>query len=110
MNKQMKRVTNYARFYTALSKVKSDQEETKRAIVMTYTHGRTDSLRQMRYDEYERACEALERVTGEYVFKEALRKQRSCVLKIMQKLGIDTTNWDRINAFVSDRRIAGKEF
>ena len=28
----------------------------------------------------------------------------------MQQLGIDTTDWPRINAFCRDRRISGKEF
>ena len=30
--------------------------------------------------------------------------------RLMQQLGIDTTDWPRINAFCRDRRIAGKEF
>ena len=31
-------------------------------------------------------------------------------LKLMQKLGIDTTDWNRVNAFCQDGRIAGKQF
>lgn len=39
-----------------------------------------------------------------------LRRKRSQCLKLMQKSGIDTTDWARINAFCQDPRIAGKVF
>ena len=39
-----------------------------------------------------------------------LRRRRSEVLKLMQQLGIDTTNWNRVDAFCEDVRIAGKAF
>ena len=39
----------------------------------------------------------------------AITKQyRSAILKRLQKHGIDTTNWDKVNAFMENRRIAGK--
>lgn len=57
--------------------------------------------------EYERCCLELERRNGR---REQLRKERSATLKLMQWIGIDTTDWARVNAFCLDRRIAGKEF
>ena len=57
--------------------------------------------------EYDRCCESLE---GQSRYKEELRKERSATLKLMQKAGIDTTDWNRINRFCLDPRIAGKEF
>jgi hypothetical protein len=40
----------------------------------------------------------------------ARRKERSRVLRQMQRMGIETTNWSRVNAFCMDARIVGKPF
>ena len=64
--------------------------------------------------EYEACCSALEKLTGQdewrQKLREELRRKRSVCLKLMQQLGIDTTDWDRINAFCNNPRIAGKPF
>ena len=39
-----------------------------------------------------------------------LRHMRSCCLKQMQRMRIDTSNWMHVNAFCSDNRIAGQVF
>lgn len=59
--------------------------------------------------EYDALCDALERSTADPQH-ELRKKKRSAALRLMQQLGIDTTDWPRINAFCRDRRIAGKEF
>lgn len=102
-------VNNFGRFYTAINKLSGigDRDDFKRQMVSQYTGGRTDSLREMTRQEYDRCCEALE---GQSRYKEELRKERSATLKLMQKAGIDTTDWRRINDFCRDSRIAGKEF
>lgn len=102
-------VTNFGRFYTAIRAMSiiGDRDEVKRQLVWQYTNGRTDSLREMTRAEYDRCCDDLERKNG---YKDQLRKERSATLKLMQKAGIDTTDWKRINAFCLDPRIAGKEF
>lgn len=102
-------VTNFGRFYTAIRAMSiiGDRDEVKRQIVWQYTNGRTESLKEMTRREYERCCDELERRNG---YRDQLRKERSATLKLMQKAGIDTTDWNRINAFCLDRRIAGKEF
>ena len=59
-------------------------------------------------------CRDMEQVAGydERMsdIRRELRRKRSVCLKLMQQLGIDTTDWDRVNAFCEDARIAGKAF
>ena len=102
---------NYARFYTLLKKMPGADKET---LVSQYTDGRTTSLRETTRQEYDRMCRDMERETGYDEFVEGIRRQlrrrRSEVLKLMQQLGIDTTNWNRVDAFCKDVRIAGKAF
>ena len=102
---------NYARFYTLLKKMPGADKET---LVEQYTNGRTTSLRETTRQEYDRMCRDMERETGYDEFVEGIRRQlrrkRSEVLKLMQQLGIDTTDWNRVDAFCKDVRIAGKAF
>ena len=102
-------VTNFARFFAAFNKLpyNGSRDEFKRQIVLQYTWNRTDSLREMTRREYNECCDALEKLNGQ---KDEQKKRRSECLKLMQKLGIDTTDWTRINAFCQDPRIAGKVF
>ena len=88
-------VTNFARFYALFNKLPctGDREEFKKSIVQQYTWNRTDSLKEMTAKEYEE-----------------LRRKRSLCLNLMQKLGIDTSDWARINDFCSNPRIVGKAF
>ncbi len=37
-----------------------------------------------------------------------IKKLRSAILHRLQKYGIDTTNWDKVNSFMENPRIAGK--
>lgn len=102
-------VTNFGRFYSAIRQMNpvGDRDEVKGQIVWQYTNGRTDSLREMTREEYNRCCADLERKSG---LRETLRKERSATLRLMQKAGIDTSDWNRVNVFCRDPRIAGKEF
>ena len=110
------KVTNFARFYNSFNRLpyEGDREEFKKDIVLQYTWNRTDSLREMTQREYDDCCSALEKLTGQdewrQKLREELRRKRSVCLKLMQQLGIDTTDWDRINAFCNNPRIAGKPF
>ena len=102
---------NYARFYTLLKKMPGADKET---LVEQYTNGRTTHLRETTQQEYNKMCRDMEQVAGydermEAIWKE-LRRKRSVCLKLMQQLGVDTTDWDRVNAFCQDARIAGKLF
>lgn len=102
-------VTNFARFYASFNLLpyNGDCEEFKKSIVLRYTWNRTDSLKEMTRKEYDECCAALEKISGR---KDELKKKRSACLKLMQQLGIDTTDWARINDFYMNPRIAGKPF
>lgn len=110
-------VTNFARFYGILKKnyefaTKELGDEFKEGVVSQFTNGRTTSLREMTRKEYDMMCDKLEGVTAKLIrtAKDEQRKHRSQCLRLMQKLGIDTTDWVRVNAFCEDPRIAGKVF
>ncbi|MCD8081893.1 MAG: hypothetical protein LUF04_16305 [Bacteroides sp.] len=94
---------NYSRFFTILKRIPGKPD--RKDIIRQFTGGRTDSLRGMTAWEFDRMCDALDAQ-----FKDDRTRARSVVLKLMQQLGIDTTDWNRINAFSRDPRIAGKEF
>lgn len=68
-------VTNFGRFYSLLKLMPggNSQEDLKRELVWRFTDLRTDSLREIRKDEYERMIEHMEDVTGN---KEPERKRR----------------------------------
>jgi hypothetical protein len=105
---------NYSKFYALLRKLPGDKEDIKRQLVLQYTSYRTDSLKEITYGEYKSICNRLqEMVTNTGLCNGniyELRRHRSICLLLMQKLGIDTTDWTRINAFCQDGRIAGKVF
>ena len=102
-------VTNFARFYAVFNQLpcSGDREEMKRDLVRQWTWNRTESLREMTKEEYDSCCDAMEKMTG---YKDEQKAKRSLCLKLMQMLGIDTTDWTRINSFCNDGRIAGKVF
>lgn len=103
---------SYARFYALLKRLPVHSDEMKEELVLQYTGQRTSSLRDMTEAEYNTMCNALESSFKDSwsVKREQLKKSRSAVLHLMQRLGIDTSDWVRINAFCRDSRIAGKEF
>ena len=107
----MEKGFNYARFYTLLKKLPGADKET---LVEQYTHGRTTHLHETSIQEYNTMCNDMERVAGynerrETIQKE-LRRKRSVCLKLMQQLGIDTTDWARVDNFCMNPRLAGKPF
>ena len=107
---------NYAAFYALLQRLPGsyDRGRLKRDIVRQFTGGRTESLREMTRAEYNECCTALEQLTGQDEWRKKLREElrfrRSVCLKLMQKIGIDTTDWARVNDFCLNPRIAGKPF
>ena len=109
-------VTNFARFYALFNKLpyQAIGRNSKKQIVLQYTWNRTDSLKEMTAKEYEVCCTALEKLSGQdewrQKLREELRRKRSLCLNLMQKLGIDTSDWARINDFCSNPRIVGKAF
>jgi hypothetical protein len=49
-------------------------------------------------------------VQSEADFKAELKALRSAVLKRLQKMGIDTTDWAKVDNFCLNPRISGKAF
>jgi len=86
----------------------------KETLVYQFTQNRTVHLHQMSAKEYDSMCRQMEEVTGYDERRrrqhDILRKARSGVLHHLQIYGIDTTDWNRVNAFCQDPRIAGKPF
>lgn len=95
----------FSRFWALYNKM--PRRPDKEWLVRQYTGGRTTSLREMSNDEYNAMCDGM---LNTIVDKELLRKARSIALHLMQKMGIDTSDWVRVNEYCQDPRIAGKLF
>ena len=107
-------VTNFARFYGILKRVPKigDNEYLKKEMVSVATGGRTESLKEITRKEYDDLCNILEKRFPEKrnIYVEQRRKKRSSCLKLLQKIGVDTTNWTAINNYCKSPKIAGKVF
>lgn len=108
------RKRNYSRFY-AIAKAKGiDLEIYKEDLISEFTHGRTTSLKDMKDAEYEEMCDCLQndrqKAENREMYFARRRKARSAVLNRIQKLGIDTTDFSKVNEFCLNKRIAGKPF
>lgn len=102
---------NYARFYALLKKMPYADKGT---LVEQYTHGRTTHLHETTASEYRTMCDEMERVTGYAERRKALqaqlRKKRSACLRLMQQLGVNTTDWPTVDNFCRNPRVSGKRF
>lgn len=110
----MQEVTNFARFYSILKRVPKigDNEYLKKEMVSVATGGRTESLKEITRKEYDDLCNILEKRFPEKrnIYVEQRRKKRSSCLKLLQKIGVDTTSWPAINDYCKSPKIAGKVF
>ncbi|MEA4949585.1 MAG: hypothetical protein VB068_08050 [Petrimonas sp.] len=110
----MKAVKNFAEFWSLINRMPGAHDGLKEELVLSFTDGRTDSLREMREYEYKRMCASMrESVNGgmsEERLQIELKKRRSAVLHRIQQLGVDTTNWANVDNFCMQPRIAGKIF
>lgn len=112
-------VDNFARFYAALKRIphEGDSEELKCSLVRSFTNERTDSLKEVTKEEYDAMCSTMEkigkpklRMMGTESKKYPLKQARSTCLHQMQLYGVNTADWNVINKFCLDKRIAGKVF
>lgn len=107
-------VTNFARFYSIFKRVPKigDDEFFKKEMVYIATGGRTESLKEITRKEYDDLCNLLEKRFPEKrdIYVEQRRKKRSSCLKLLQKIGVDTTSWPAINDYYKSPKIAGKVF
>ncbi len=102
-------MANYSKFYMLMGLMvyEGDREELKESLVSQFTGGRTSHLHEMERKEYEALCAHLDTVTN---YSRTMRRKRSLCLHLMQRLKIDTADWNRVNLFCQDARIAGKPF
>lgn len=89
-------------------------DEQKRDILLSLTDGRTNTTKDLTYNEAMYLCGYLNGAKSENqelaVGERELKRRRSAVLKRMQKIGVDTSDWGAVNAFCLHPRIAGKKF
>lgn len=110
-------VDKFARFYAILSRrmgLARDYtlEDVKKVFVCLFTNGRTKSLREVTVEEYTMMCNILEERTDYFreKYKSELRHARSICLYLMQRIGVDTTDWNVVNKYCRSSKIAGREF
>ena len=110
----MGKVKNFTRFFALLKRMPGNQDGLKEQLVLTYTGNRTSSLKEIKQSEYDAMCASLQETLDGNVSatesKVRIKSQRSKVLHWLQVIGIDTTDWDRVDAYCLDSRIAGKVF
>lgn len=109
MEKKTKK-NDYSRFYALL---KQNPMLEKDEIVSQFTNGRTTHVSQMSRQEFIRMCDSLQygSPTEQRARELSLKRARSAALLRIGRLGIKTIdNWDGINAFVANPKIAGKKF
>lgn len=87
-------------------------EELKETLVESISEGRTKSLRELSEEELQSLRTTLQKETHSKprAGDKSRKRKRSAVLKLLTDYGIDTQDWDAINAFVESPRIAGKPF
>lgn len=97
--------------------VESDLEpkEIKESMVYNLTSGRTVRLSELSTPELGTLRKGLRKALGQGSDASGRRdpsraRQRSRVLALLTKYGIDTKDWEAINAFCLSPRIAGKAF
>lgn len=95
---------NYAAIYVLLKQMPGVSKE---ELVLQWTNGRTSSLKEMSEHEYSLMIRQLREQVENL---EEKKKARSAVLKQIQLYGIDTTDWDAVDRFCGNPRIAGKPF
>lgn len=80
-------VTNFSRFFASFNELPcycGSREEFKKEIVSQYTFGRTESLKEMTWQEYNDCCDGLEKLSGR---KRTIETQSQHLLKA------DTRDW-----------------
>ena len=85
-------------------------EEGRRNLLLEFTDGRTNTTKGLTYREAIYLCGFLYGKGTKFTASGETKRRRSGVLKRMQQIGIDTTDWDAVDIFCQDPRIAGKRF
>jgi hypothetical protein len=102
----MKKTADFKQFYALLKQMpNTDKEE----LVWQHSNMMTTSLREF-YDKspngYTAMIVAMQNAIGHN--EAEVTRLRSAILHRLQKGGIDTADWATVNAYLRDKRIAGK--
>lgn len=110
----------HARFFGLLKQL---PHQSKQDLVWQYSNMLTDSLSEFNQRDpqgYTRMVNDLQRIansmdepkqpkkTGIKTTSAITKKLRSGILTRLQKHGVDTTSWFKVNCFMENKRIAGK--
>lgn len=87
-----------------------DPKEAKELIVESFSNGRTSSLKDLTDAEYQEVMTSLRMLIERGSKTIRKKKKRSALLHQLQLYGIDTTDWQKVDEFCQDKRIAGKTF
>jgi len=89
-------------------------DDQKKGILLNLTDGRTDTTKELTYSEAMYLCGYLNGTRSESqelaIGEREIKRCRSAVLKRIQKIGVDTSDWGAVNAFCLNSKIAGKKF
>lgn len=105
----------WAELRKLIARTGEDAAAAKERLAMEVSGGRTTSLRELSREELSALREGLRQATGSTPTptrkgSRYRRRVRSRVLHLLEDYGIDTSDWEAINAFCRDKRIAGKDF
>lgn len=107
----------HARFYALLSNMKGADKD---QLVWSYSNMLTTSLAEFldkKPADYNTMLNDMQRIVGTttpnnekvaLIIERELKKRRSAILLRLQKHGIDTTDWNAVNRFMRNPKIAGK--
>ncbi len=108
----MTKKTSHDRFFSLLKQMPGAEKE---SLILQYSGMHTTSLRELykRFpEEYKRMLAAMQAEVNKSSkannSNSEIRELRSAILHRIQKHGIDTSNWDNVNRFMKQPRIAGK--
>lgn len=104
--RDMESKNDYKRFWALLREMPGAEKD---EIVLQFTGGRTTHLHLMTADEYRRMLRMMDGIVR-HDRRERLRRRRSMCLHLLQKIGVDTSDWARVNAYCMNPRIAGRPF
>ena len=89
-------------------------DEQKKDILLRLPDGRTNTTKELTLKEGIYLCGYLNGAKSENreltAGERELKKRRSAVLKRLQQIGVDTTDWGAVDAYCLSPRIAGKRF
>lgn len=105
----------WAELRKLIARTGEDVVMAKERLAMEVSGGRTTSLRELTGEELSALREGLRQATGSAPTptrkgSPSRRRARSRVLHLLGDYGIDTGDWEAVNAFCRDKRIAGKDF